>query len=362
MLDFDIETHNATNIKVIGCGGGGSNAVNRMIEGGTRGIEFIVVNTDKQALASSKANLKIQIGDKLTKGLGAGANPEVGHKAAEESQEEITQAIKGADMVFITAGMGGGTGTGAAPVVADIAKSMGILTVGVVTKPFLFESRRRMMNAEEGIRSLRSKVDALITIPNQKLLSLADKKTTLIQSFQLADEVLKQGVEGVSDLITNPGLINVDFNDLKTIMKDKGLAHMGVGVGRGDNKAEDAIKQAISSPLLETSIHGATGVLLNFTGGPDIGLLEIEQAASVVHEVIDPDANLIFGTSIDESMKDEIKITVIATGFDQEKNEQILTQKNKPREDSIKIISEINNELDESDLAIPAFLRRNRNL
>lgn len=362
MLDFDIETHNATNIKVIGCGGGGSNAVNRMIEGGTRGIEFIVVNTDKQALASSKANLKIQIGDKLTKGLGAGANPEVGQKAAEESLEEITQAIKGADMVFITAGMGGGTGTGAAPVVADIAKSMGILTVGVVTKPFLFESRRRMMNAEEGIRSLRAKVDALITIPNQKLLSLADKKTTLIQSFQLADEVLKQGVEGVSDLITNPGLINVDFNDLKTIMKDKGLAHMGVGVGRGDNKAEDAIKQAISSPLLETSIHGATGVLLNFTGGPDIGLLEIEQAASVVHEVIDPDANLIFGTSIDESMKDEIKITVIATGFDQEKNEQILTKKIKSKEDSIKIISEINNQLDESDLAIPAFLRRNKNL
>lgn len=318
MIDFDVQNEELCKIKVIGCGGGGNNAVNRMIEAGLKNVEFIGINTDKQALFLSKADTKIQLGDKLTRGLGAGANPEIGRKAAEESRDEITEALKGSDMVFITCGMGGGTGTGAAPVVAEIAKSMGILTVGVVTKPFPFEGRKRMIHAEGGINSLKQSVDTLVTIPNERLLALVDKKTTLVESFKKADDVLRQGVQGISDLITIPGLINLDFADISTIMVNKGLAHMGVGVGQGDNRAQDAAREAISSPLLETSIIGATGVLLNVTGGSDLSLLEINEAAQIVQEEADPDANIIFGAVIDESLNDEIRITVIATGFDSE--------------------------------------------
>ncbi|MEG0306953.1 MAG: cell division protein FtsZ [Clostridium sp.] len=321
MIDFDVQNEDLCKIKVVGCGGGGNNAVNRMIEEGLKNVEFIGINTDKQALVLSKAEFKIQLGDKLTRGLGAGANPEIGRKAAEESKEEIIEALKGSDMVFITCGMGGGTGTGAAPVVAEIAKSMGILTVGVVTKPFPFEGRKRMIHAETGIKSLKESVDTLVTIPNERLLSVVDKKTTLVESFRKADDVLRQGVQGISDLITIPGLINLDFADISTIMVNKGLAHMGVGIGTGDNRAQEAARQAIASPLLETSIIGATGVLLNVTGGSDLSLLEINEAAQIVQEEADPDANIIFGAVIDESLKDEIRITVIATGFESEKNQ-----------------------------------------
>lgn len=321
MIDFDVDVQQFAQIKVIGCGGGGNNAVNRMIKEGLKNVEFIAINTDKQALMLSQASQKIQIGEKLTKGLGAGANPEIGAKAAEESKEEIAQAMKGADMIFITAGMGGGTGTGAAPLIAEIAKSMGILTVGVVTKPFPFEGKRRMLHAEQGICRLKEKVDTLVTIPNERLLGIVDKKTSLVESFKFADDVLRQGVQGISDLITIPGLVNLDFADVKTIMQDKGLAHMGVGHGNGDSRAQDAAKQAISSPLLETSIVGATGVLLNITGGSDLGLLEINEAAEIVQQAADPDANIIFGAVINENLKNEIKITVIATGFDSENTE-----------------------------------------
>ncbi|HCW54817.1 MAG TPA: cell division protein FtsZ [Clostridium sp.] len=318
MLDFEADMQELTNIKVIGCGGGGSNAVNRMIVEGLKNVEFIAINTDKQALLLSQANQKIQIGEKLTKGLGAGANPEIGKKAAEESREEITASIKGANMVFITAGMGGGTGTGAAPVVAEIAKSMDILTVGVVTKPFPFEGKRRMRHAEMGIENLKEKVDTLVIIPNERLLSMADKKTTLLDSFKLADDVLRQGVQAISDLITITGVINADFADIKAVMLNKGLAHMGVGFGKGDNRAQDAVKQAISSPLLETSIDGATDVIINFTGGADLGALEVYDAADVVRESVDPDANIIVGAVIDETLTEEVRITVIATGFEVE--------------------------------------------
>ena len=320
MLDFEVDMQELTNIKVIGCGGGGGNAVNRMIAEGLKNVEFIAVNTDKQALMLSHANVKIQIGEKLTKGLGAGANPEIGKKAAEESREEIAEAIKGANMVFITAGMGGGTGTGAAPIVAEIAKAMNILTVGVVTKPFPFEGKRRMRHAEMGIENLMKAVDTLVIIPNERLLSMADKKTTLLDSFKLADEVLRQGVQAISDLITIPGVVNADFADIETVMLNKGLAHMGVGYGTGDNKAQDAVKQAISSPLLETSIDGATGVIINFTGGADLGAIEVYEAADIVRESADPDANIIFGAVIDETLTDEIRITVIATGFEEDNN------------------------------------------
>lgn len=373
MLDFDVDVQQFANIKVIGCGGGGNNAVNRMIKEGLKNVEFISVNTDKQALMLSQASQKIQIGDKLTKGLGAGANPEIGQKAADESKDEISQAIKGADMVFITAGMGGGTGTGAAPVIAEIAKSMGILTVGVVTKPFPFEGRKRMLHAEMGIKNLKDRVDTLVTIPNERLLSIVDKKTTLMESFKYADDVLRQGVQGISDLITIPGLVNLDFADVRTIMIDKGLAHMGVGRGTGDNRAQEAAKQAISSPLLETSIVGATGVLLNITGGSDLGLLEINEAAEIVQEAADPDANIIFGAVIDENIKDELRITVIATGFETER----IQHKNEPaakphvaqpqpqqvtyahNKDEAAATIEYKN-YDENNLEIPAFLRRQR--
>ena len=315
MLEFDIDMDSFARLKVVGVGGGGNNAVNRMISAGLRGVEFIAVNTDKQALFLSQANTKIQIGDKLTKGLGAGANPEIGEKAANESRDEIAMAIKDADMVFVTAGMGGGTGTGAAPVIAQISKELGILTVGVVTKPFTFEGKKRMQHAEQGVEALRGVVDTLVTIPNDRLLQIADKKMSLVKAFSLADDVLRQGVQGISDLIAVPGLINLDFADVKTIMMDTGLAHMGIGRGTGENKAEEAAKQAISSPLLETSIEGAKGVLLNITGGLDLGLQEVNMAAELIQAAADPEANIIFGAVIDENLKDELVITVIATGF-----------------------------------------------
>jgi cell division protein FtsZ len=316
LLEFDIEMDQIAQIKVVGVGGGGNNAVNRMIEAGLKGIEFIAVNTDKQALFLSQATTKIQIGDKLTKGLGAGANPDVGEKAANESKDEIAQALKGSDMVFVTAGMGGGTGTGAAPIVAQIAKDMGILTVGVVTKPFTFEGKRRLQHAERGIESLKNTVDTLVTIPNDRLLQIAEKRTSILDAFRIADDILRQGVQGISDLIAVPGLINLDFADVKTIMLDTGLAHMGVGRASGEKRAEEAAKQAIHSPLLETSIEGAKGVLLNITGGPDLALSEVDMAAEIVQKSVDPDANIIFGAVIDENLKDEIFIAVIATGFE----------------------------------------------
>lgn len=316
MLEFDIDLEQFAQIKVVGVGGGGSNAVNRMIEASLKGVQFIAINTDKQALYNSRAEYKIQIGEKLTRGLGAGANPEIGSKAAEESRDDVYQALQGADMVFITAGMGGGTGTGAAPIIAEIAKEMGILTVGVVTKPFTFEGKRRMTHAERGIEELRKRVDTLVTIPNDRLLEVVDKRTSIVEAFKIADDVLKQGVQGITDLIAIPGLVNLDFADVKTIMFERGLAHMGVGRASGDNRAIEAAKQAIHSPLLETTINGAKSVLLNITGGTSLGLLEINEAAEIVAKEADEDANIIFGAVIDESIKDEIRITVIATGFE----------------------------------------------
>jgi len=362
LLEFDIDMEQFAQIKVIGVGGGGNNAVNRMIAAGLRGVEFIAINTDKQALFLSKANTKIQIGDKLTKGLGAGANPEVGEKAANESKEEIGQAIKGADMVFVTAGMGGGTGTGAAPIVAQIAKEMGILTVGVVTKPFMFEGRKRMQFAERGVENLKANVDTLVTIPNDRLLQVAEKKTSIVDAFRIADDVLRQGVQGISDLIAVPGLINLDFADVKTIMVGTGLAHMGVGRASGENKAEEAAKQAIHSPLLETSIEGAKAVLINVTGGLDLGLFEVNTAAEMIQKSADPDANIIIGAVIDEGLKDEMLITVIATGF--EKGPLL-----KKSDKSFEKLGNINSVNDEKattssfggdDLDIPTFLRRNK--
>lgn len=347
MLDFDIEAGNLAVIKVVGVGGGGNNAVNRMIEMGLRGVDFIAINTDAQALTLSNATYKVQIGQKLTKGLGAGANPEVGQKAAEESKDEIIHALRGADMVFITAGMGGGTGTGAAPIVAEAAKEVGALTVGVVTKPFTFEGRRRMSVAEKGIANLRSKVDTLITIPNDRLLQVVEKKTSILQAFRIADDVLRQGVQGISDLIAVPGLINLDFADVKTIMLETGSALMGIGVGHGENRAAEAAKAAVSSPLLETSIEGAKGVLLSITGGPDLGLFEVNEAAEIIAQAADPEANIIFGAVIDENLKDEIRVTVIATGFDSK------TPKKENLVDELEIKPFSNDDLD-----IPAFLRR----
>ena len=302
-------------IKVVGVGGAGNNGVNRMVENGLKSVEFISVNTDRQQLNVSKANKKIQIGEKLTRGLGAGANPEVGKCSAEESKTEIAEALKGADMVFVTCGMGGGTGTGAAPIVAEVSKEMGILTVGVVTKPFPFEGKRRMMQAEAGIEELRQNVDTLIIIPNEKLLQVVEKQTSIMDAFKMSDDVLRQGVQGISDLITIPGLVNLDFADVKTIMLDAGVAHIGIGRASGEHRAQEAARQAIHSPLLETSIEGAGGVLLNVTGGKDLCLLEISEAADLVQKSVDADANIIFGAVIDENLENEIVITVIATGF-----------------------------------------------
>ena len=302
-------------IKVIGVGGGGNNAVNRMIDAGVSSAEFVAVNTDQQTLLVSKAETRLQIGERLTGGLGAGANPEIGQKAAEESKSSITEVLKGTNLVFITAGMGGGTGTGAAPVIAQIAKELGILTIAVITKPFNFEGKHRAKNAEEGVERLRKYVDALVVIPNEKLLEIVPKKTPLAESFRFADDVLRQGVQGISDLIVFPGLINLDFADVTTIMKDKGLAHMGIGYGKGDNKALDAVKQAVASPLLETTIEGATGLLINVKGGNDLTQDDLSEAAALVREVVDDSCNIILGTSIDENMHDEVEITLIATGF-----------------------------------------------
>lgn len=353
MFDFDVEVEGFAKIKVVGVGGGGNNAVNRMIECGLRGIEFIAVNTDRQALYASKAENKLQIGEKLTKGLGAGANPEIGMKAAEENRNEITEMLKGADMVFITAGMGGGTGTGAAPIIAEISKELGILTVGVVTKPFTFEGRKRQMHAERGIEELKQKVDTLVTIPNDRLLQIAEKKTTMVQAFAMADEVLKQGIQGISDLIAVPNLINLDFADVKTIMHERGIAHMGIGRASGENRAVEAAKQAIKSPLLETSIDGAKAVLLNITGGDDLGLFEVNEAADLIRQAVDEDAIIIFGAGIDENMKDEVSITVIATGFDDKPKVQDTFD---VKVDEVATTSEFN--LDELD--IPTFLRKRR--
>ncbi len=303
-------------IKVIGVGGGGTNAVNRMIEEGIRGVEFVAINTDAQALAISDADIKVHIGTDLTRGLGAGANPEVGRKAADESRDDIAEALAGADMVFITCGEGGGTGTGAAPIVADIAMNeVGALTVAVVTKPFTFEGRKRKKSAEEGIKTLSDCVDTMIVIPNDKLLDIAEKKTTMLEAFAIADGVLSQGTQGITDLITVPGIINLDFADVKTIMKQAGTAMMGIGTSSGDTRAVDAAQQAISSPLLESSIDGATRVLLSIAGSKDLGIQEISDAADVVANAVDPEANIIFGTVVDESLGDQVRITVIATGF-----------------------------------------------
>ena len=316
MLEFDIPMSNMAQIKVIGVGGGGNNAVDRMIEDGLDGVEFISINTDGQALAKSKSSTKIQIGEKLTKGLGAGGNPEIGEKAVDETQDEIAQALRGSDMVFITAGMGGGTGTGAAPRIAAISKELGILTVGVVTKPFNFEGKKRMSNAEKGIAELKKNVDTLVIIPNQRLLSIIDKKTTLTEAFRKADEILRQGVQGIADLISKPGVINLDFADVRTVMADKGVAHMGIGRAAGENKAEIAAKMAIQSPLLETTIEGAKSVLINFSGDMNLGLMETEEAADLIRESIDPEAEIIFGTTINEELQDEVIVTVIATGLE----------------------------------------------
>ena len=335
-MAFGLETgpENVVKIKVIGVGGGGNNVVNRMVRTGARGVDFVAVNTDKQALNVSAATYKIQIGEKLTHGQGAGSDPEVGRKSAEESRNQIAKALEDTDMVFITAGMGGGTGTGGAPIVAEIAREAGILTVGVVTKPFGFEGRRRMTQAEAGIEELKTKVDSLVIIPNERLKHATDQKITFANAFEIADDVLRQAVQSISDLIRDTGFINLDFADVTAIMKDAGLAHMGVGRAAGKNKAEEAARMAISSPLLETSINGAHGVLINVTGSMDIGLDEVEQAASLVQEAVHPDALTIFGATFDETLDDEIRVTVIATGFDKAPGALDFNKDKKPAEQS----------------------------
>lgn len=345
MIEFESEIEHLAEIKVIGVGGGGGNATNRMIEAGLQSVKFITVNTDSQALHHAKANEKIQIGEKLTKGLGAGADPDVGKNAAEESRKDIEKALQGADMVFVTAGMGGGTGTGSAPVIAEVAKDIGALTIGVVTKPFAFEGRSRGKQAEEGIKRLREQVDTLIVIPNDRLLQVVEKRTSIMEAFRVADDVLRQGVQGISDLIAVPGLINLDFADVKTIMAKTGSSLMGIGVGKGETKTMDAANTAIASPLLEASIEGAKGVLLNITGGSDLGLFEVNEVAEVVAEASDEDANIIFGAVIDESLEDEVMVTVIATGFDEASKENELKQ----------------SPVENSGLDIPSFLRRRKN-
>ncbi len=372
MMDYNEENNSITmmdgtaTIKVIGVGGAGNNAVNRMIDIGIKGVDFIAVNTDRQALQTSKASTKIQIGEKITRGLGAGANPDIGSQSAEESKSEIAEVLRGADMVFVTAGMGGGTGTGAAPIVAATAKEMGILTIGVVTKPFTFEGKKRLSQAERGIESLKGKVDTLVVIPNDKLLQIIDRKTSIIEAFKMADDILRQGVQGISDLIAIPGLVNLDFADVKTIMLNQGMAHMGVGRAGGENRAEDAAKEAIQSPLLETSIEGAKGVIINITGGEDLGLHEVNTAAELVQRSVDPEANIIFGTVTDPSMSDEIQITVIATGF--EKNnapissigvDNIVSKTWEKKINSIPASTETSSS--QNDLDIPSFLRKNKN-
>lgn len=355
---LDAGTNYLAVIKVVGIGGGGTNAVNRMINSGLQGVEFIAVNTDAQALQMCDADQKIHIGEKVTRGLGAGADPKIGMEAAEENKAEIEDSLRGADMVFVTAGKGGGTGTGAAPVVAKIARESGALTVGVVTKPFAFEGRRRSTYAEEGIKKLKENVDALITIPNDRLLDVAEKRTTMMDAFKMADDVLRKGVQGITDLITVPGLINLDFADVRTIMQDSGSALMGIGSSNSENRAAESAKAAISSPLLEASIEGATGIILNITGGTDLGLFEVNEAAEIVHNAAHQEANLIFGSVVDESFGDRVSVTVIATGFDQ----RLVNQRRAERPAAL--------DLDDDEVApppaqegddmldIPAFLRR----
>lgn len=355
-FDMELEDNDLAKIKVIGVGGGGNNAVKRMKEEGLQGVEFVAVNTDKQILNNLDINTKLQIGSKITKGLGAGANPAVGMKAAEESRNEIEEALDKTDMVFVTAGMGGGTGTGAAPIVAQIAKEKGILTVGVVTKPFTFEGRKRQMQAEQGIEALKGKVDTLVIIPNDKLLQISDKRTTMSEAFMMADEVLMDGIQGISDLIAVPNLINLDFADVRSIMLNQGIAHMGIGKANGDNRAMEAAKLAVKSPLLETSIGGAKAVLINVTG-KELGLFEVNEAAELIREEVDPDANIIFGAGIDESLGDDIKITVIATGFDSD-NPMANKLKSNKKSDSVSQKSEGTSEKDHDDIEIPSFLKR----
>jgi len=383
MLEFDTSVDQLAVIKVIGVGGGGNNAVNRMIEHGVQGVDFIAVNTDAQALNLSKAEIKLQIGTKLTRGLGAGANPEVGKKAAEESREQLEEVLRGADMVFVTAGMGGGTGTGAAPVIAQIARDLGALTVGVVTRPFTFEGRKRQTQAIGGIGGMKESVDTLIVIPNDKLLQIVDKSTPMLEAFREADNVLRQGVQGISDLIATPGLINLDFADVKTIMSNKGSALMGIGIATGENRAAEAAKKAISSPLLESSIDGAKGVLMNITGGSNLSLFEVQEAADIVASASDEEVNMIFGSVINENLKDEIIVTVIATGFSEEAlqqqrnttrptintNRQAVQQQQatvrEPRQD-VHVQQEQprqnqQNYAQDDMLEVPAFLRNRRN-
>lgn len=386
MLDFDKEHYQVATIKVVGVGGGGNNALNRMIDSGIKGVEFIAINTDLQALQMSKAETKLQIGNKLTRGLGAGGNPEVGKKSAEESREQIADALAGADMVFVTSGMGGGTGTGAAPIVAEVAKEVGALTVGVVTRPFSFEGRKRSSQASTGIDAFKAAVDTLIIIPNDRLLEIVDRNTPIMEAFREADKVLRQGVQGISDLIAIPGEVNLDFADVKTIMSMKGSALLGIGNSTGDSRAMEAAKKAISSPLLEISIDGAKGVILNITGSANLSLIEVSEAVRIVEEASDPDVNLIFGTAINESLKDEVIVTVIATGFEENRKvvagrgvpettisqtnpwrrEDLISTVERPRTSSYSAPSEPviaqntssnNGWMSEEDLEFPPFLR-----
>lgn len=356
-ISMEVNNNGLAKIKVVGVGGGGNNAIMRMKEEGLSGVEFIALNTDLQTLNNTNADIKLPIGQKITKGLGAGANPEKGMKSAEESRDEIVNALKGADMVFITAGMGGGTGTGAAPVVAQIAKEMNILTVGVVTKPFSFEGRKRSVQAEGGLEKLRNEVDTLITIPNDKLLQLIDKRTSANEAFILADQVLKDGIGGISELIAVPNVINLDFADVESVMKDQGIAHMGIGIANGENRAIEAAKAAINSPLLETSIQGAKAVLLNVSAG-EIGLLEATDAAELVRENIDEDANIIFGIGNDNSLGENIKVTVIATGFDNGQQKKTSTNMTSEKSDRYSKSSTGQKEIDDSDFSFPDFLLR----
>lgn len=355
MFEFDAKNEGLANIKVIGVGGGGNNAVDRMIEAGVKGVTFVAINTDKQQLERSKAEIKFQIGEKLTNGLGAGAKPEIGEKAAEENKSDIVDLVAGADMVFITAGMGGGTGTGAAPYIASIAKAQGILTVAVVTKPFMFEGMKRSKNAEQGLRKLKENIDSLVIIPNDKLLEISDKKTTMTEAFNFADEVLRQGIQGISDLIAIPAMLNLDFADVKSIMQGQGLAHMGIGFATGDNRSVNAAKQAVQSPLLETSINGARGVILNITGGLNMGIHEVNEAARLIQEAADPEAEIIFGANVEEEMGDAIKVTVIATGFGHDQEDKVVFSNEKQKENSNNTKEK---EKDPFDFELPVFLKK----
>ncbi len=355
---YDPWEESQANIKVVGVGGGGTNAVNRMIESSIKHVEFIAVNTDVQVLKLSVADRQIQIGAKVTKGLGAGFNPELGEKAAEESRDMIAEALAGADLIFITAGMGGGTGTGASPIIAEIARQLGALTIAVVTKPFSFEGRRRAQVAEQGVTKLKEKVDTLITIPNDKLLQVVAKNTTLLDAFRTADDIVKQGVQGIADLITVPGLINLDFADVNTIMRDAGTALLGIGVGTGENRSVEAARMAISSPLLEATIEGARGLLFNISGGKSMTLTEVNEAANLISQVADPEANIIFGSVVDDALDDQVKITVIATGFDSRyKREGKNQQVSQPAVSTPPVASFQFNDLSE-DIEIPSFLKR----